>query len=129
MVQQNKWDSKHLKDMERYARQIDAIYQSAVREAAAIGATIREIGPKKPFSFSDYPITKARIEKLEKSLVEHVQAIVMNGIDAQWTLANNKNSELANVVFGPNVHKLPKSQYSRYFSTNDKAREAFIARR
>ena len=66
MARLDKWESKHLKDVERYARQIEAIYQSAVREAAAIGATIPNFNPNKPFSFANYPSTKARIEKLQQ---------------------------------------------------------------
>ena len=68
MARLDKWESKHLKDVERYARQIEAIYQSAVREAAAIGATIPNFNPNKPFSFANYPSTKARIEKLLQTL-------------------------------------------------------------
>lgn len=58
-----------------------------------------------------------------------MQAVVVNGIDAEWTLSNNKNSELARQVFGKNVGRLSQSQYRRYFSTNDAARVAFQARR
>ena len=53
----------------------------------------------------------------------------MNGIRSEWTLANNKNSELARQVFGDNVGKLTQEQYRRYFSTNDNAREAFEKRK
>ena len=53
----------------------------------------------------------------------------MNGIRSEWTLANNKNSELARQVFGDNVGKLTQEQYRRYFSTNDSAREAFEKRK
>lgn len=53
----------------------------------------------------------------------------MNGIRSEWTLANNKNSELARQVFGDNVGKLTQEQYRRYFNTNDSAREAFEKRK
>jgi len=129
MAKLNKWDSRHINNLGRYARQIEAIYQSAVREATAIGATIPNFNPDKPFSFADYPATRERANKLIKSLKSGVQTVILNGIDAEWTLANNKNSELANWVFGDNVGKLTQTQYRKYFSTNDKAREAFISRK
>lgn len=123
------WDKQHLKDLERYSRQIDRIYTDAVREAAAISALVPGLPPNKPFSFADYPATSKRVDKLLKSLKNRVQVAIVNGIDAEWTLANNKNSELANRVFGDDAKKLSPAQYRRYFSTNDKAREAFIARK
>ena len=80
MARLDKWESKHLKDVERYARQIEAIYQSAVREAAAIGATIPNFNPNKPFSFANYPSTKARIEKLLQTLKTGISTVILNGI-------------------------------------------------
>jgi hypothetical protein len=35
-------------------RQIEKIFDAAIREAAAIGATVRNFNPDKPFSFADY---------------------------------------------------------------------------
>jgi hypothetical protein len=129
MARQNKWDSKHQKDLERYARQIDAIYQSAVREAAAIGATIPNFSPDKPFSFADYPSTQQRVQKLINSLKNGIQTVILNGVDSEWTLANNKNNELCNVVFGDNVKNLSTEQERRYYRSNGKACDAFKARK
>ncbi|MDR1914255.1 MAG: hypothetical protein LBQ68_07235 [Clostridiales bacterium] len=125
----NKYDAQHLKNIERYAKQIDRIYQDAAREAAAIGATLHDFNPDKPFSFDDYPQTKARIEKLLKSLKNDMQVAIVNGVEAEWTLSNNKNSELAQWVFGDNIGKLTKEQERRYFNNNDNAREAFLKRK
>ena len=129
MARLDKWESKHLKDVERYARQIEAIYQSAVREAAAIGATIPNFNPNKPFSFANYPSTKARIEKLLQTLKTGISTVVLNGIEAEWTLANNKNNELCNVVFGEYATKLSPEQARKYYNTNDKACKAFTERK
>ena len=129
MARLDKWESKHLKDVERYARQIEAIYQSAVREAAAIGATIPNFNPNKPFSFANYPSTKARIEKLLQTLKTGISTVILNGIEAEWTLANNKNNELCNVVFGEYATKLSPEQARKYYNTNDKACKAFTERK
>ena len=48
---------------------------------------------------------------------------------SEWTLANNKNNELCNVVFGDNVARLTQAEYRRYYSTNGKALDAFLARK
>lgn len=129
MARLNKWDTKHLRNGEHYARQIEAIYQAAVREAAAIGASIPDFSPDKPFSFADYPSTKARIDKLTKTLKSSVTTVILDGIDTEWTLANDKNSELCDTVFGKYAGKLTKEQQRRYYSTNDAARKAFTQRK
>ncbi len=129
MARLNKWDSKHQKDLERYARQIEAIYQSAVREAAAIGATIHNFSPDKPFSFTDYPSTRRRVQKLIDGLKIGVQTVILNGVDSEWTLANEKNNELCNVVFGDNVKNLSTEQERRYYRSNGKACDAFKTRK
>lgn len=127
--QQNKYDKRHKRNLKAYEIQIDAIYREAIREAISISGTVGQLKPDTLFSFDDYPITRKRIENLMSGLKSRMQAVVLNGINAEWTLANNKNSELANRVFGKNVGKLSEAQYSRYYSTNEEAREAFALRK
>jgi predicted GNAT family acetyltransferase len=125
----DKWEKAHRSNTNKYARQIDAIYQEAVREAAAIGATIPNFSPDKPFSFSDYPSTQQRVQKLINSLKNGIQTVILNGVDSEWTLANNKNDELCNVVFGNNVKNLSTEQERRYYRSNGKACDAFKTRK
>lgn len=125
----NKHDRRHVRNIKIYEAQIDAIYKDATREAAVIGITAGKIKPDTPFSFSDYPITRKRIEKLMSDLKKRIEAVIVNGVEAEWTLANNKNNELANRVFGDNVGKLSQVQYRRYYSTNGEARDAFVHRK
>ena len=120
MARLNKWERQHLKDLSALDKRIEQIYEAAVKEAARIGATISDFNPDRLFSFSDYPITRKRIEKLLSGLKSGLSAAIVNGINSAWTLSNNKNNELARQVFGDNVGKLSQAQYRRYFSTNDK---------
>ena len=124
------YEDIHRNNVEIYAKQIAAVFDSAVKEGASIGAlTSGLFNPDKPFSFADYPITKVRFNKLTKSLVSGIEKVVLNGIDHEWTLSNNKNSELSRMVFGDNIGKLSKEQEERYFSNNHKARDTFKARK
>ena len=125
----NKYDKAHMQNLVAIERQIEAIYQSAIREAARLGVSLGEIKPDKVFSFADYPVTKGRVDKLLQGLKNRLYTCIVNGINAEWTLSNNKNNELARQVFGDNVGKLSQQQYRRYFSTNDGARKAFIQRK
>ncbi|MDR2764424.1 MAG: hypothetical protein LBB90_05275 [Tannerella sp.] len=129
MAKPNKYDIQHFRNLGLTEKQIEKIYDMALKEAAAIGASIHEFNPDKPFSFADYPQTKARIDKLTKELQKKVETVIVNGVRSGWTLANNKNSELSRQVFGENVGKLTKEQYSRYFNNNDRALEAFVERK
>lgn len=129
MAKTNKYDSQHWRNQAAYERQIDAIYRTAAKEAATLGVSIKDFNPDRLFSFSDYPNTKKKIEKLLNDLQSGVTAVIVNGIRSEWTLANNKNDELARQVFGDSVGKLTKELERRYFSTNGAAREAFIKRK
>lgn len=129
MAKMNKYDSQHWRNQAAYEHQIDAIYRTAAKEAAALGVSIKDFNPDRLFSFSDYPNTRKKIEKLLNDLQSGVTAVIVNGIRSEWTLANNKNDELARQVFGDSVGKLTKELERRYFSTNGAAREAFIKRK
>lgn len=129
MAKMNKYDAKHWRNQSDYEKRIDEIYRTAAKEAAALGTSIRDFNPDKVFSFSDYPKTKKKIEKLLSDLQSGVTTIIVNGIRSEWSLANNKNDELARQVFGDNVGKLTKELERRYFSTNGAARDAFIKRK
>lgn len=124
------YDKIHYNNIDAYAKQMAKIFDSALMEGANIGALASGLfDDGKPFSFADYPITKDRVNKLTKSLASSIETVVLNGIDHEWTLSNNKNSELSRRVFGDNIGKLTKEQEQRYFNNNHNARDAFKARK
>ena len=126
---QDKYNRRHKRNVKSYEKQVDDTYKSAIAEAVAIVGILGAIKPDGIFSFDDYPTIRKRADKMLFGLRSQIEAIVVNGINAEWTLANNKNSELANRVFGKNVGKLTQAQYRRYYSTNDSARKAFLKRK
>lgn len=129
MARLDKWEKEHRRRVASYEKEIDEILRSAVREAAMLASSVGAADSDRPFSFSDYPSTRRRLEKLLSRLDADLTAAIVNGIESEWTLANNKNSELANQVFGDNVGKLTEGQYRRYYSTNGNALEAFKSRK
>ena len=124
----NKYDLQHQINVVRYQQMIDSFYDEAVREAVAIGS-IAKVDVSVPFTFEHYPITKQRINTTVERLRDSIKTCVVNGVMSEWTLANNKNNELCNMVFGDNIGKLTQAQYRRYYSTNEAARDAFLARK
>lgn len=124
----NSYDRQHKANMAHYQRLIDEIFKAATMEAAAIGSRV-DFDASRVFSFDDYPITRDLVKKLLSRLGSGMEAAIVDGVRSEWTLANNKNDELARRVFGDNVGRLTQAQYRRYFSNNDKAREAFLQRK
>ena len=125
----DKYDRQHLSNQSAYEREIDRLYRQVITQAVAIGLSLPNFKPDTLFSFDDYPAIRKQVEKLLQKLQNGLSSIILNGIKSEWTLANNKNSELARQVFGDNVGKLSQAQYRRYFSTNESAREAFEKRK
>lgn len=129
MPKLSSWERKHRANVSGYQRQIDALYNEVIKEASLLAASVPNFKADSLFKFTDYPTLRKRVERLFSAMNSQMYGIIVNGIEAEWTLANNKNSELARQVFGDNIGKLSQAQYRRYFSTNDAAREAFIARK
>lgn len=123
------FEQQHITNLAKYGRLIDSVYRKAAEEAAAIAMIVPNFDADKMFSFADYPITSERVKKLLNTLAADTQTVIVSGIDAEWTLANNKNNELARLVFGDNIGKLSQSQYNRYFNSNEEAHQAFLKRR
>lgn len=134
MAKKNNYDTQHINNLRRYSRQIEEVYASAALEAAALGVTINNFNPNRPFSFADYPITKNRLDKLLSKVGQQMEAIIINGIKAEWEVSNIKNDELVRA----NIDKVWKGKRGaqhvvknskRYFQNNEPARDAFIARK
>lgn len=125
----NKYDRRHLNNLNAVQRQVDKVFEQAVKEAARLGVGICEISPNKAFSFADYQITRKAAESLLNRLKTGLSGVIVNGVKSAWTLSNNKNDELCRQVFGDNIGKLSQEQYRRYFSTNGAALDAFLNRK
>ena len=128
-TKRNKYDVQHDRLLRGYLNEIEDIYQSACLEAAKIGVSVGKLSADTVFTFKDYPITHKRIKRLMSQMAEQIQLCIVNGVQSEWTLANNKNNELCRQVFGDNIGKLTKTQYNRYFNNHDEAREAFLKRK
>lgn len=123
-----KYEEQHSKRLASIERKIKAAYKKAAEDASKL-ATAPHLSSKKTYKLDDYPQAKKQADKILEELQQSVETIIVNGIESEWTLANNKNNELSQLVFGDNVGKLPEEQYQRYFSNNHEALQAFIARK
>ena len=129
MAKKSKYDLLHEQHVNEITKKIDDIYAAAVTEAASIGAIVRGFNPDKVFAFSDYPMTRDRVNAMLKQLHNQVVGVVENGCRAEWDLANEKNDELTERLLGPYRETMPKEVLERYYRNNNDAREQFIRRR
>lgn len=124
----NEYDKQHLRNIARIERMVEALFQAAATDAANLSTVIGELGDT-AFSWDDYPLAHAKINDIIARLNSEVEAAIVNGVRSEWTLSNNKNNELCRQVFGSLATSLPTHLARRYFSTNESARDAFLARR
>jgi GNAT superfamily N-acetyltransferase len=125
----DKYDKQHLLNLEKYRKQIEKIYNEAIKKAAAMGVNLPDFDSNKPFLFSDYPQLNEPVKKLIKSIEYNLQTIIVNGVNSEWTLANNKNNVLCDWMFGAKKNNLTKAQERKYYNNNDKALGAFLNRK
>lgn len=124
----NKFDQQHLRNLARIERMVEALFQAAATDATNLAPLIGELG-EAAFAWSDYPLLQAKIDDIIARLNSELQVAIVNGVDSEWTLSNNKNNELCNHVFGDLAATLPAATAERYYSTNEAARDAFLARK
>lgn len=121
------YERKHTRNLARYAKQIEDIFAEAAAEAARIGHSVSGLSDK-PFFFDDYPMAKARMEALVESMHDDLLAGIVNGIDAEWALANGQADELVAGMLA--AAKLGKAVTpDRWLNNHTEALEAFKRRK
>lgn len=126
-----RYEKKKNAQLTKAQREIDAIFKVAAQEAAAIAGTIRKPNPDKPFSFQDYPQTRARIDKLEEWMAEEIAQSISNNVDKEWEIAEQSGQELTSDFLRStyeDVSNAPAALQARYFRNNTEAHDAFLAR-
>jgi hypothetical protein len=122
---ETEYTRRHNRHLDKYQRQIAAVYKAAAQDAARIG--IRFDAPTdRIFSFKDYPAANRQIKALLRRMSKDIRAIVQGGIDAEWQLANDKLDDTVALALGFN---LTGEQMRRYYKTNSEALAAFRQRK
>lgn len=124
---QKKEYSEHYQRIERYTTAIDSIFKEASLELSQIVA-ISGFDGSKPFSFSDYPKTKSKLDKFKEKLSSDISFIISTGISSEWSLCNQKNDALVQ-YFLKDKDARSVSKFSKYFNYNESALKAFKIRK
>lgn len=120
-------EKEYLRRIDSYARKIDQLYLSAIREATSIGLSISNYDASKPFTWSSYPQTKARIDKLINNLYSNVITTIDDATYHEW-LAANTGSDVIVKKFLSNT-KLKQINLDHYYDRNLEALKSFQRRK
>lgn len=126
MARMNKYEARHIRNVEAYKREVQKIFDEATKEALRMGIRF-DADTGKPFSFDDYPATKRKFEALMAKMHQRLMAVVRNGVDAEYELAQDSAGAQIRSVF-PALSAAQISEQLRRLA-NSNAKAAFEQRR
>lgn len=127
MVKSEKtYQYEHLLRANQYSGRLTRIYDSYVEELTKLVAGLK-IDPDKPFSFSDYPQTKERLNKTLSKIADEVKINIDLATREEWEESNLKNDELVDYLFAKTG--ISREQIEQFYNRNLEALEAFQSRK
>ena len=120
----------HYTRIERYIALIDSIFEQANKDAIRLAKSVKFDGSKM-FSFNSFPKLKNRFDELIETMASDIQAVIINGVTAEWDESNVKNDNLAKSILGKKLsdQQISSTEYQNYFHRSDGALKAFIERK
>ena len=120
------FDASHIQQTEQYTQAIDMLYNNAVAEYAQMASRLK-VDPDKPFSFKDYPGTKAKADIITSQLASKMQSVIVQGSEKQWLYACQKNDAFLAAIL--DTTKIKKSVLNKYQDRNLDALKTFQTRK
>lgn len=119
------FDAEHYAATERYAKQIERLYNTACDEFARIGAELGE--SELEFSFDKFPKTRKQAQGILTRLVGKIEAVITIGIKTEWLAACKKNDAFISAIL--RTAKLTREEVEQYQSRNLDALSTFQRRK
>ena len=124
------FDKKHLQQIAALENKVAAIYAELCKEVGVVGTLFGgKVDLEKVFKLGDYPEINKKVDQIIESLHDRLGSAIVDGVTAQWQLANEKNDDLVRKVFGKDLDNLTEDQITRYFTSNQSALDAFLKRK
>lgn len=120
-------DREHYARTDRYARQVESLYNSAAREYSKLAGGLFEPDPSKPFSFADYPETRKKAAKIAADLAKSVERVIEAGQRSEWIAATYRANTFMGTVL--NRSKLTPAELQQYEDRNMEGLAAFQGRK
>lgn len=121
------FESQHYKEVEKYVKQLEKLYDQLAKDAGKLGASITNLNSDKPFSFSDYPQTREPLDKLLSTLAENITLLIQDGSNKEWLNSSLKNDALVKTVF--DNEKIKSIKLGHLYERNMEALAAFQERK
>ena len=121
------FDKRHLNNMLKRMKSVEAMFDEAVKEAARAGASSGFSDPERPFYFDDFPAVRRKIDELIEQLHKKVVYAIEEGDHEEWLLSYEKNNELVEAM--TRSTSIPKAQITQWKQPNLEALAAFQARK
>lgn len=120
------FDNKHYRTTDQYVAAVDALFNRATLEISLATAQ-GKYNPDKPFSFDDYPRTKAKVQTIITDLAKKITAVVETGSRKQWLFACQKNDEFVESII--DTSKVSKARLKKMQDRNLDALHTFQGRK
>lgn len=126
IMQLRGFDARHYAATNRYARQIDRLYNTACDEIARAAGriTLREDAV---FSFDDFPATRRQAQGIVTRLAKKVEAVISTGTREEWEAAVKKSDAFLSSII--RTSRLTKEEAAQYKDRNLEALAAFQTRK
>ena len=112
------------KRLAKYVLLVQNVYETYNLEAAKM-ASVLDYDGSKPFSFSDYPLTKDRLQKLLSGWQNDLTGVIMTGTAKEWGNSNLTQDLLADKVLSYYYGKEHGRRKRKYYLANSEALKAF----
>lgn len=94
-VESERKGRQHNNRLNKYSKQIDALYEELCAEASRLGVLADfQDDIDKIFSFDDYPTIKKRAEELFETFARKMEQTIISGIDNEWKASVAKNTAM-----------------------------------
>lgn len=127
IIQLRGFDARHYANTERYARQIDRVYNTACDEYARLGASLDAPEGEAVFSFDKYPRARKQAQGIMQRLAKKVESVITSGTQSEWLAATYKNDAFLGSIL--RTSKLTKEELEQYQGRNLEALNTFQRRK
>lgn len=122
------YDQKHLRNLSKRLRKVQALIDEAARKGAAIGARTGYKDIEKDFRFDDFPQARREIDALLRELSTALTMNVEEANSEAWGMANAKNDAMVDAMLASTGVDMAKKTTQPWYNKNARALGAFQKR-
>ena len=132
MPRRDKYEAQHAKNRVLYEQKIKQIFTKVCQECGMsvtqLASLVESAGENA--EIAKIPAVRKVLDKLHSRLAKELKTVVIDGIKAEWKLANSKYDALVGtMVAGDLLEQMKEEQRKKMMAQNLAARDAFIARK